>query len=218
MVDPTPLASGRDADVFPIDARRVLRRYRNGGDVTVEATIMAYVAGFGFPVPTVYEAHGAGLVMERLDGPTMLSALIAGDLELTEAATQLVDLHRRLHELPPRLSRDPAARVLHLDLHPDNVMLSPRGPVVIDWRNATEGPPDLDLALSAVILAQVAVNETHAMAAPAKTLLTAFLHRAGGNPLSALDKAVAIRRTDPALMADEVDRLAAAAALITRCR
>lgn len=179
---------------------------------------MAYVAGFGFPVPAVYEAHGADLVMERLDGPTMLSALIAGDLELTEAATQLVDLHRRLHELPPRLSRDPAARVLHLDLHPDNVMLSPRGPVVIDWRNATEGPPDLDLALSAVILAQVAVDETHAMAAPAKTLLTAFLHRAGGNPLSALDKAVAIRRTDPALMADEVDRLAAAAALITRCR
>lgn len=215
VIHPIPLASGRDADVFALGARRVLRRYRDGGDVAAEATIMAYVAGFGFPVPKVYQANGADLVMERLDGPTMLSGLITGDLELTEAAAQLADLHRRLHELPPRLSRDPAARVLHLDLHPENVMLSPRGPVVIDWRNATEGPPDLDVAMSAVILAQVAVDETHAMAAPARTLLTAFLRCAGGDPVSVLDKAVAIRRADPNLTADEVDQLAAAAALIT---
>jgi hypothetical protein len=32
-----PLASGRDADVFAIDADRVLRRYRDGGDVTAVA-------------------------------------------------------------------------------------------------------------------------------------------------------------------------------------
>jgi aminoglycoside phosphotransferase (APT) family kinase protein len=218
MAHPAPLASGRDADVFAIDGQRVLRRYRNGGDVAAEATVMAYVAGFGFPVPTVYEAHGADLVMERLDGPTMLSALTDGDLGLTEAATLLADLHRRLHELPARLSTDPAARVLHLDLHPDNVMLSPRGPVVIDWRNATEGPADLDVALSAVILAQIAVDRTNAMATPANTFLTAFLRCAGGTSLSALDKAIAIRRDDPNLSSDEVDRLAAAAALITeRC-
>jgi hypothetical protein len=93
-------------------------------------------------------------------------------------------------------------------------MLSPRGPVVIDWRNATEGPADLDVALSAVILAQVAVDQTHAMATPANTLLTEFLRCAGGTSLSALDKAIAIRRDDPNLSSDEVDRLAAAAALI----
>src|SRR6266498_2612818 len=91
MVDPTLLASGRDADVFAIDAGRVLRRYRTEGDV-------------------------------------------AGDLALTEAAALLVDLHGWLHQLPPRMGADPTARVLHLDLHPDNVVLSPRGPVVIDWR------------------------------------------------------------------------------------
>jgi tRNA A-37 threonylcarbamoyl transferase component Bud32 len=216
MAPPNPLASGRDADVFAIDGLRVLRRYRTGGAVAAEATVMAYVAEFGFPVPTVYEAHGADLVMERLDGPTMLSALTAGDLGLTEAATLLADLHRRLHELPPRLSTDPAARMLHLDLHPDNVMLSPRGPVVIDWRNAGEGPADLDVALSAVILAQVAVDQTHAMATSANTVLTVFLRCVGGNPMSILDKAVAIRRDDPNLSSDEVDRLAAAAALITK--
>ncbi len=218
MVDAAPLASGRDADVFAIDARRVLRRYRKGGDVAAEATIMRYVAGFGFPVPAVHQAHGPDLVLDRVDGPTMASALAAGKLGLGEAAGQLADLHRRLHELPPRLSRDPAARVLHMDLHPENVMLSAGGPVVIDWRNATEGQPDLDVALSAVILAQVAVDETHAWAVPARVLLTAFLRRVGGNPIRVLDQAVAIRKADPGLTAEEVDKLGEAARLVTHCR
>jgi hypothetical protein len=56
--------------------------------------------------------------MERLDGATMRSALVAGDLGFTQAATLLADLHRRLHELPPRLSTAPAIRILHLDLPP----------------------------------------------------------------------------------------------------
>jgi aminoglycoside phosphotransferase (APT) family kinase protein len=218
MADAAPLASGRDADVFAIDARRVLRRYRKGGDVAAEATIMRYVAGFGFPVPAVHEAHGPDLVLDRVDGPTMASALAAGKLGLGDAAQQLADLHRRLHELPPRLGRDPGARVLHMDLHPENVMLSPGGPVVIDWRNATEGPPDLDVAMSAVILAQVAVDETHAWAGPATVLLTAFLRRVGGNPIRILDQAVAIREADPGLTAGEVAKLGAAARLVTQCR
>jgi hypothetical protein len=65
MVDAAPVGSGRDADVFAIDARRVLRRYRRGGDVAAEAAVMPYVAGRGFPVPRVYRADGADLVMDR---------------------------------------------------------------------------------------------------------------------------------------------------------
>jgi hypothetical protein len=42
-----PLASGRDADVFVIDSNRVLRRYRNGGDVTGVAPGGAGGAGDG---------------------------------------------------------------------------------------------------------------------------------------------------------------------------
>ncbi|MFG1651534.1 phosphotransferase [Micromonospora sp. NPDC049275] len=212
-MDAVPLASGRDADVFAIDDRRVLRRYRHGGDVAAEAAVMAYVAGLGFPVPTVFQARGVDLVMERLDGRTMLSALLAGELDAAEAATCLVDLHRRLHALPSRLGAGDA-RVLHLDLHPDNVMLTSRGPVVIDWRNSTEGPAELDVALSAVILAQVAVGENHHLASPAATLLAAFLDRVGGDPLTELDRALAIRRDDPALTGGERELLGAAAALI----
>ena len=214
MADRVLLASGRSADVFAIDDGRVLRRYRDGGDATAEASIMAYAAAAGFPVPQVYEVDGADLVMERLDGPTMLAALIAGDIGDRTGAELLADLHDRLHALPAPHSPCPGIGVLHLDLHPDNVILSPRGPVVIDWRNATQGPPDLDLAMSAVILAQVAVDRTHDMAEAAGGFLTAFLRCAGGDPGRLLDDALAMRRRDPALATREIDLLNPAATLI----
>ena len=95
----------------------------------------------------------------------MLQALLSRSMRPEMGASLLLSLHRQLHGLPPRLSSDPDARVLHLDLHPGNVILSPGGPVVIGWRNGAEGPPDLDLAVSALILAQVAADEAHEMAA-----------------------------------------------------
>ncbi|GGL92713.1 hypothetical protein GCM10010129_40570 [Streptomyces fumigatiscleroticus] len=61
-----------------------------------------------------------------------------------EAGATLADLLRRPHRIPARVSAEPADRVLHLDLHPDNVMLTPGGAVVIDWGNTQEGPPGLD--------------------------------------------------------------------------
>ncbi len=212
------LASGRDADVYAVNAKRVLRRYRQGGDVSHEASVMTHVAERGYPVPAVHEAYGTDLVMERLEGLTMLQALVAGDVGIEDAGVLLADLHDRLHALPARLSQDPEVRILHLDLHPDNVMLSQRGLVVIDWRNTAEGPPDLDVALSAVILAQVAVDTGHEMAAAAHGLLSAFLRTGRGHPLRQLDQAVAIRRGDPGLTGDEVGRLTSAAELVRRVR
>ena len=214
MAAPVLLARGRDADVFALDDARVLRRYRKGGDVAPEAAVMAHVAAFGFPVPVVHEASGADLVLERLDGPTMLAALLAGDVGVDEAAACLTDLLGRLHALPPRIGAADEVRVLHLDLHPDNVVLTGRGPVVIDWRNSAEGPPELDLAVSALILAQVAVGDAHPWAPQAGALLRAFLDRVDGDVLTALPAAVARRRADPALTAREVRQLDAAAALV----
>lgn len=158
MTVPRPLASGRTADVFALDGHRVLRRYRDGGDVADEAAVMTYLGGLGFPVPRVYLAQRTDLVLQRLDGATLLEALRGGQIGVAAAGEMLAGLHTRLHALPPRLSRDPAARILHLDLHPENVMLTAAGPVVIDWRNASEGPPDLDVAFTALIIAQVAVG------------------------------------------------------------
>ena len=153
------LGSGRSADVYEIDEAWVLRRDRGGwGDATAEAAVMQHVRSHGYPVPGVRAATRGDLVMERLSGPTMLEAFGQGLLSAQEAGLTLARLLRKLHAVPARLSADPAVRVLHLDLHPDNVMLTPDGPKVIDWANAEEGPPGLDWAMSAVILAQVAVG------------------------------------------------------------
>ncbi len=214
MTHGRPLASGRDADVYALGDHKVLRRYRDGGDVTVEAEVMRYVGGLGYPIPVVYETDGADLVMERLDGNTMTHALLSGSLDLAAGGAMLADLHSRLHALPALLSAAPEVRILHLDLHPDNVMLTSKGPVVIDWRNTAEGDPDEDLALTALILAQAGVGDAAEIASAARVVLTAFLGQAGGNPLRKLDRAVEFRSDDPAQTALEVTSLARAAALV----
>jgi hypothetical protein len=56
LADLVLVGPGRDVDVFAIDERRVLRRYRGGGDVEPEALVMTYTAGLGFPVPVIHEA------------------------------------------------------------------------------------------------------------------------------------------------------------------
>jgi Ser/Thr protein kinase RdoA (MazF antagonist) len=193
----------------------VLRRYRERGrgEVTHEAAAMTHVAAHGFPAPAVLSAAGTDLVMERLYGPVLLDVVAAGDHDARDAGRVLADLHARLHALPSR-SGVPDERVLHLDLHPANVVLTPRGPVLIDWTNATDGPPDLDVALSAVILAQAAVEPGHQYAHVATEMLTAFLGATDENPLSMLDRAIARRAADRSLTAAEVGLLDDAATLI----
>jgi len=172
------LGCGREADVYAIDEDRVLRHYRRGDDASAEALLMAYLRDLGFPVPAVFEARGADLIMERLDGPTMVEALRAGEIGVAEGAAILAELHHRLHEQPPRRGRTPGDRILHRDLHPENVMLTPRGPVVIDWHNAAEGPPAVDVWLTAIILAQVAADPAQPHTAVAREFLGAFLPQA----------------------------------------
>jgi aminoglycoside phosphotransferase (APT) family kinase protein len=43
-------------------------------------------------------------------------------------------------------------RLLHGDFHPDNVMLTARGLVIIDWTDATRGHPLADVARSQVLM------------------------------------------------------------------
>ena len=75
---------------------------------------------------------------------------------MTRNARLLADLHEQLHgiEAPEWLRPVDATgdRVLHLDLHPMNVMMTERGPVVIDWTNAARGDPLTDVAVTYVIL------------------------------------------------------------------
>jgi aminoglycoside phosphotransferase (APT) family kinase protein len=40
----------------------------------------------------------------------------------------------------------------HGDYHPDNIQMSPQGPVIIDWNDATRGVPEADIARTLLLL------------------------------------------------------------------
>ncbi|MCO8270919.1 phosphotransferase [Actinoplanes sp. TRM 88003] len=206
------MASGREADVYALGGGVVLRRYRDGGDAAPEAAVMKYAAGLGYPVPRVYRADGPEIEMERLDGPTMAGAYLSGELLPEAAAGIMADLLGRLHALPGRAG---AGSIVHLDLHPDNIVLTPGGPVVIDWRNAGDGDPDFDTALTALILAQVAIGSIdHEIGADAGAMLSHLLRLVPGDPLAQLDNVVAFRAGQWTMSAEEVADLPRAAALV----
>jgi aminoglycoside phosphotransferase (APT) family kinase protein len=163
--DAEPFAAGRDADVYALDEQWVVRRYRNGYPVRDEADFMRHVAKFGYPVPAVREVEGADMVIERLNGPTLADAAVAGDLDAARLGELHADLHRRLHAIPAP-SGTPGLVVVHGDLHPYNVIATADGPIVIDWRNAEEGTAEFDIAMTAVIFAQVALDPQWAELSP----------------------------------------------------
>lgn len=154
------IGRGRSADVYGTGDGRVLRRYRYPVDVQPEALIMRYVRQAGYPVPTVYDAGGTDIVMERLDGTDMLAAIVARPWTVREHARTLAGLHDRLHEISAPPGWKPGRgeelvhgdKVVHLDLHPANVMLTSRGPVVIDWANAQSGTPGADVAMAYLLM------------------------------------------------------------------
>ncbi len=78
MRAPGPLlASGRDADIFEYGDGLVLRRSREGRSVRQEAQTMEYLRAQRYPVPAVHEVSddGCDLVMERIDGVSMVDAI-----------------------------------------------------------------------------------------------------------------------------------------------
>jgi aminoglycoside phosphotransferase (APT) family kinase protein len=145
------IAKGRAADVYDYGEGLILRRYRTDHDCLYEAAVMQHVHAHGYPVPEVVEVSGRDIVMERIDGPTMLADFGKHPWLVFRHARTLADLLKRLHSIPappwlrPKLGGTGDALV-HLDIHPDNVMLSSRGPIVIDWSNAGRGIPEAEVA------------------------------------------------------------------------
>lgn len=207
------IGSGRTADVYEIDEAWVLRRNREDwGDAAAEGAVMEHVRAYGYPVPRVRPGDSrTELVMERLSGPTMVEAIVAGAIDTVEAGTVLASLLRQLHAVP---GRRPGTRVLHLDLHPENVLLTPDGPRVIDWATAEDGDPGLDWGLSAIILAQVAVDDDQPVAEPARALLVSLLADPSGLTGEGLTEARRRRAVNPTMSAREVELLGVAEELV----
>lgn len=123
-----------------------------------------------------------GMVLERAEGPSLLQILMRQPWRVLEVGRRLAVVQARIHaarisglapaqdrlrwwiarsglaeaiqrEAEAAVARMPAGEgVCHGDLHPDNVVLTRRGPVVIDWSEATAGPPEVDLVRTSILL------------------------------------------------------------------
>jgi aminoglycoside phosphotransferase (APT) family kinase protein len=213
------LTSGRDVDVYALDDERVLRRNRLGHSAAREALIVRHVTAYGFPAPLVYRAEGPDLEMERLHGPTLLQSLAAQQIRVREGARILADLHTRLHAIPalelPGFPTQAGDVVVHMDLHPANIVLTDlHGPAVVDWVSARGGSAALDVAMTALILAEVTADAGGEYSEAARALLVAFLANVAVDPRPALDEASRFRTRDPGLVPGEGDLVPVAVELV----
>ncbi|MGH3911918.1 MAG: phosphotransferase, partial [Pseudonocardiaceae bacterium] len=197
-------AAGRDATIHAVSTDRVVRRLLDGRATDHEAEVMTYVRTAGYPVPRVHRVGRGELELDRIDGPTMLADLLNHPWRLVRHACLLAALHHRLHHIPaPPGLRDgpvPGSAVVHLDLHPGNVILGPRGPVVIDWPHAAGGSPASDVALTWTSLGCFDHDATGLMGALATrfrvVFLDCFLAAAGRNEARLLLPAMVAYRLD----------------------
>ena len=205
-------ASGRDAEMIDLGGGRLLRRPRVPRSLAGEAVVMRAVRAAGYPVPQVFEVVPEGLVIERVDGPTMLDDLASHPWRAGRHARTLADLHRRLHAIPAGddlpAPFGPGDAMVHGDLHPANVLLTAGGPVVIDWSSAGRGPAGADVADAWLVLAAARPPAGPLLralvAALRRHFLAVFLRHAGREEAARhLEAAAGRRAADPHLAAVE---------------
>lgn len=144
------------------------------------------VAMAGLPVPYVgdmVQLEGRwGIVYQRVQGESMLRALLSRPGSVLSRARQLAAEQVRIHgcsvpglpSLQQELARgikraelrDPLKQqalallqqlpsgeaLCHGDYHPDNVIINGKDLIVIDWNNATTGHPLADVARTSLLL------------------------------------------------------------------
>lgn len=176
---------GRHADVFELGDTRVLRRYRTGQQAAPEAAVMEHVRSYGYPAPEVHRVDGSEMELERVEGPGMLDLVARQPHRIGQFARLLADLHRRLHKIPaPEGLASPFGRgdrVLHLDLQPANVVITARGPVVLDWGWAAAGPSEADGAHTWLQLTTSEVPGRHRSAWPRRWAVGSSSGSSSGN-------------------------------------
>lgn len=184
------IGRGRTADVFAWGSDRVLKLYQDWmprAPIEREFTFMKVASAARVPVPApdeLLEQDGRiGIVMERIQGPSMLKVITAQPWKSSALIRQMAELHVQMHAcqlpegiytqrqqiqfgieragvLPPEEKEAMLARLnalpqgfslCHGDYHPDNVILTPRGPVIIDWLTGMRGHPLGDAARTSLL-------------------------------------------------------------------
>ncbi len=101
--------------MFACGERPVLRRSRRGHSMESEARTMDYARDHGYPIPVVDQVgkDGTELVMERIDGPLMITVMGRRPWAIDPFAAMLAELQQGLHRIPAPSGRPtpPAAMV-----------------------------------------------------------------------------------------------------------
>ena len=187
------ISQGRASTVTVLDDGTVLRV---GGRPEAEARIMELARSHGIRVPKVHQVRSDALVLERIDGPTMGAHLARRPWLARSHVRTLAELHAAIHAVSFE-----DAHLVHFDLHPDNVLISPDGPVVIDWTNAHGGDHEADVAMTWIILATGA-------GLPGRMLARLFARRVGRNVIvRGLSGAREFRLSDPNVTDEDRNRV-----------
>ncbi len=194
---------GRAADVYDQGDGTVLRRYRSDHESELEGRMMMWVSDGGVPVPTVHRARGRDIVMDLVEGPTMMQNLESRPWLLLRYARMLARLQRQINELeaptwfPRHEGVTPGTSVIHLDLHPMNVILGADGPVVIDWTNASRGHSSFDAAMTYVLVSTFDPSDRVARLGQRAFVEGFAISRGRRSIRAALDEAARYRLLDP---------------------
>ena len=184
------IGKGLTAEILTWEPGRVLKLFfarLPRAKAELEFQIPRALHAASCPVPAAYDLIDvdgrAGIVLERIEGASLLKLVERQPWKLFYAARMLADLHAQMHQLtaPPELptqrqqlegwlaraddftaEQRRAAEgslavlpngdaVCHADFHPDNILLSARGPIIIDWTSGTRGHPQADVARTSVL-------------------------------------------------------------------
>jgi len=106
MAGERKLGEGREAEIFAWEDGRILRLLRDPGAIEqnqAQASALRAIKEAGGPVPGVYgivTVDGRpGLLMERIQGPSLLAKLAARPWTIRAAARMMAELHLRMHAI-----------------------------------------------------------------------------------------------------------------------
>lgn len=157
------ISAFREAAVLAVAEAGAIAAPRTQGVIEVDGrwgVVMNRVAGRPLAEPMLKEPQAAGRYLAELarmqtalhaapgTGLTSLRARLAARLDCAPGVAQPVRqrLRERLASLPE------GDRLLHGDFHPYNVMGQPGSATVVDWLDASAGPPAADTCRSWVLM------------------------------------------------------------------
>jgi len=190
------IGEGVSADIHAWAPGQVVKLFKAGVPQRIsrwEARMTRAVFAAGGPAPEVLDEvtlEGRfGIVLPRLDGPTLLQLTRTGAMTRGQAGAILAALCHAVHKTPPPPDvltlRDwigawlrgssgvlpqhiatglraliehlpPGDELCHGDVHPGNVIMTAEGPRLVDWSGPVRAPAAYDLAISHIILSELA--------------------------------------------------------------